>query len=668
MQTKPQSSWRRGQRLLAVFTAAGVLASGSAHAQTNSWSYPSGGYWDDFRNWSLGVRPASSQVVLITNAPTKLVTIDSYTSGTYPDSMTVTSLTLSADGGAINTLSLSNAGTSTPLYIQDSLVIGTGGTLLMTNSSLQVGGSAGGSFVLEGTAVISGTNSLSGGIYVGLSTNSAGGFSMTDGLAVFTNGYAVIGFYGSGQATLPMSTLQAGDDSSLPNGVFVGLTSGSQGTLSISGGNYVAPEHVCLGEDAGSTGVVWVTGGQLITTNNYLTTVGGDGVGQFVISNGQVEASSMILATGPGSLGMLTVAGGSATLSGGLVVGNGLSATGIVFITGGQLVVTNQGLVVGGYGAGQVTVSNGVLLARTANVGNSGSPSNTSGSAGTLTIAGGNTAVASNVIAGVFSNANGVIRVTGGNITITNQSGTGQLVVGLTSLGKFVQSGGVVTVDQLLVTNGTNSVFNLASGLFKTKSTAVSNAQAFVVGDGTAAATFHLLGGIHSFADGLRIRNNAVLSGCGTIIGSVLVDAGGTVLTDCGGALTFTGVVTNNGLLQAVNGGVLESYGPVVNNDVIDVISGNTNFHSGFVNNGVVLTADNVPRIVSISVVGSNVGINFTTFSNLTHVVEYTSNLVSQSWTPLLSLAGWGGVTNVTDPGVAVLTQRFYRIHLQVPP
>src|SRR5439155_2133 len=119
----------------------------------------------------------------------------------------------------------------------------------------------------------------------GLSTNSAGSFSMLDGQAVFTNGYTVIGFYGSGQVSLSKGTLLAGDDSSLPNGVFVGLTSGSQGALSIGGGICLAPVHLCLGDDAGATGVVWVTGGQLILTGDYLTTVAGDGAGQLVISN-----------------------------------------------------------------------------------------------------------------------------------------------------------------------------------------------------------------------------------------------------------------------------------------------------------------------------------------------------------------------------------------------
>jgi hypothetical protein len=282
------------------------------------------------------------------------------------------------------------------------------------------------------------------------------------------------------------------------------------------------------------------------------------------------------------------------------------------------------------------------------------------------------------------------------SITVTNQAGKGQLVIGASGLGTFTQSGGTVTVDRLSATNAffttnviltgsdfissieprwtqvvTNffySTVSINSGLFNTKSTTVSNTQTFVIGDGIGAANFHLLGGVHSFANGVRVRNNAVLSGCGTIIGSVVVDAGGSVLAGCGGTLTFTGVITNNGILHANNGSVLESYNEVVNNGVIDVVDGNTNFHSGFVNNGVVVTADNIPRIISISRFGSDVTISFTTFSNLRHFVEYSTDLTSQSWAPFSSFIGSCGMTNVTDAGAAALPQRFYRIHLQVPP
>src|ERR1039457_859070 len=217
----------------ALVSVSSIALPGSSQAQTNSWANSSGGYWDDFRNWSLGVRPASPQFVLITNAPTKLVTLDSYTSSNYPVSLTITSLTVSATAGLTNTLFLSNAGTTTPLSIQDSLAILSGGVLLMTNSSVQVGGANGGSFILEGTAALSGTNSFSGGVYIGLSTNSFGSLSVLNGQVVFTNGYKVIGFYGSGQAVFANGTVQAGDDQSLPNGVFLGLNPGSQGTLSI---------------------------------------------------------------------------------------------------------------------------------------------------------------------------------------------------------------------------------------------------------------------------------------------------------------------------------------------------------------------------------------------------------------------------------------------------
>src|SRR5437016_14557261 len=118
-------------------------------------------------------------------------------------------------------------------------------------------------------------------------------------------------------------------------------------------------------------------------------------------------------------MGALTVAGGTATFSGGLMVGEGLRATGSVFITGGQLVVTNQNMVIGSYGVGQMTVSNGLLLAQAMNIGNSTGPATTNGvvvtqggSVGTLTIAGGTIAGRSNVIAGVLSDTTGMIQIT----------------------------------------------------------------------------------------------------------------------------------------------------------------------------------------------------------------------------------------------------------------
>ena len=438
--------------------------------------------------------------------------------------------------------------------------------------------------------------------------------------------------------------------------------------------------------------------------------VGSYGVGQMTVSDGVLLARSVNVGdSGPpsnttSSVGMLMIAGGTTAVASDIAAAVFSNANGLIQVSGGFLSVTNQSssgqIVVGQQGSGSLSQGGGVIIVDRLTVGGGGSnvvfgistnvitgaglgQTILSGglfttrtleiglgakSQGTLTVDGGSISVASNAVIGVATNGVGVLQIVNGALFVTNQTGTAQLVVGQQGQGNFGQSGGASTVDSLLVRNFTNSVFHLNSGLFNTKSTIVSNSQVFAVGDGVNTATYHLLGGIHAFSKGIRIRNNATLSGCGTIIANVLVDAGGTVLTDCGGTLTFAGIVTNNGSMIAVSGGTLESYDTVVNNGVIDVIDGQTNFHAGFLNNGVVLTADDIPRIISITLAGSDVGVNFTTFSNLTHVVEYTSDIVSQSWTTLLSLTGSGGMTNATDPGAAVLTQRFYRIHLEVPP
>lgn len=826
----------------------------NASAQTNSWISSGIGFWQDATSWSLGLAPGSTQSALITNMGNNTILIDSSTTGGYPGTMTVSDLILAGQGGAGNTLLVDSIGTNTPLHILNSFIVNPGAELLAVNSALLVDNAAGGAVDVEGTTGLSGTNILSGGLYVGFATNATASVSAIDGMTVFTNGYVTVGFYGSAQLTLLGGTLQTEDDPSLPigvslgssgtvsnewtttnnfslfNGLFVGFGPGSQGTLSIPGGTLLVPEHLSFGEDTGSSGQLSLNGGQLIATNNYLMTIGGNATGQVVVSSGQLVASYLIVGDAAGSSGTLTIAGGTVNIWGAMVLGQGQglsqsptssviqaqTATGSVFITGGQLTVTNQGvsvsgfgtgqlpLTIGDFGVGQMTLSNGSLLAQSVIVGNCensqgtltiaggtasvastltagahgyiGTATNANGSGvievtggtltvtnqsgtgllalgplgngslvqngglvqvdqitiasgiasnilssgprtniyvtvglgqatisngtllaqsasvgvgspGTLTIAGGMVSLSSNLSVGLASNAIGVVQISGGNLYATNQSGTAQLVVGLAGFGSFAQSGGVVTVDQLLVTNGTVNVvsnlvvqplwapvtngtystFSLGSGVFNTGATMVSNALPFFVGDGIDSATYHLLGGIHTFANGVEVRSNAVLSGCGTVNANVVVDDGGAIVADCGGTLTFTGVVTNNGSWTALNGTVLESYGPVVNNGLINALNGSTNFHAGFVNNGTVVDQNDLPKIISVSPIGNNLQIQFTTITNLTHILEYTSNLVTGAWASLTNLTGTGGNMSVTDSGALNQTQRFYRVHLVVP-
>jgi hypothetical protein len=81
--------------------------------------------------------------------------------------------------------------------------------------------------------------------------------------------------------------------------------------------------------------------------------------------------------------------------------------------------------------------------------------------------------------------------------------------------------------------------------------------------------------------------------------------------------------------VNAVNGSTLESYGSVVNNGLINILSGHTNFHAGFINNGLVLDADSIPQIVSILITGHDVEIRFTTSAGATYIPEYRTNTTS---------------------------------------
>jgi hypothetical protein len=286
-------------------------------------------------------------------------------------------------------------------------------------------------------------------------------------------------------------------------------------------------------------------------------------------------------------------------------------ATGAVWITGGQLTVTNDYCIIGNSGVGQMSISNGTVTAADVFVGNSSNPT----SSGTLTLA-----------------------------------------------------GGTLTVDSLIAQNGANGVFTFNAGMLTSSGASVNNSQLFAVGDGTDAATYQLNGGVHSFANNMEIRHNALLTGCGTVTGNVVVDSGGTVFANCGGKLTFTGAVTINGTMRAINGSILEAYGAVVNNGTIDIINGGvTNFHSGFTNNGTVLDSKSV-RISQASKAAQDFVVQIPSVAGHTYQLQFTTSLAPANWTNTgASQPGTNGVLTFTDPGGAANPQRFYRVDVTAP-
>jgi hypothetical protein len=146
----------------------------------------------------------------------------------------------------------------------------------------------------------------------------------------------------------------------------------------------------------------------------------------------------------------------------------------------------------------------------------------------------------------------------------------------------------------------------LNGGVLQARNMTVSNGAPFVVGDGTDPATLELQGGTFFFANGLVISNNATVTGCGTILGTI--SNFGSLATNCGPT-------------------------------------------------GVVITA--------VKRTGTTATVFFTTLTGSNHVLEYKNALTDNAWTAILpGVIGAGSVASEVDTN-ATVPRRFYRILVQ---
>ena len=461
-------------------------SAGAGHIDptANNWIDGSG-KWEGAANWSLLRAPSTNDSAnYITLGDSITVTIDAATANSS-GTLTISNLVLAGSACATNTLLLSNAGTITRLRVLNSLTNGIGGIVSITNSTVQVDGLSGGAFVNDGSVILNtgaivatnvvtkigqtnggsltvndgrmllstvliggtagaqgtltvagGTNTLSSQLRIGESF-STGTVWVTGGQLATTNAATSLGvFNGVAQMTVSNGTW-------LASIVSVGVSS-SQGTLTFAGGTNILSSEMRVSNDSNSTGTVWLTGGQL-TVSNAISYVGYSGVGQMTVSNGTWQASTVDVGLNPGSRGTLTIVGGTSTLRGALQIGAFGGSAGTVWLTGGELAVTDSYTEVGYSGVGRMTVSNGAWRARYVIV------AEQFNALGTLTIAGGTTSVSSNLTIGNFTcSATGLVTVAGGQLDVTNGSGTAVLEVlsGLVTL-----NSGTLTIDRLVITN-----------------------------------------------------------------------------------------------------------------------------------------------------------------------------------------------------------------------
>src|ERR1043166_4455507 len=189
----------------------------------NSWASSTGGKWESASDWSLTAAPSGRDTQnFLTNATTKIVTIDATTSGSFPSTMTISNLTVSAPSGSTNTLFLDNAGLTTPLRMRNDFTVSNGGAVVVQNSTISADDTATGAGIVNGL---------------------------------------MIGESGRGHMLIEGGTVQGND-------IIIGVNPGSQGTLTQAGGITTLSGAVRLGYFNGGTGNVLVTGGQILVTNS----------------------------------------------------------------------------------------------------------------------------------------------------------------------------------------------------------------------------------------------------------------------------------------------------------------------------------------------------------------------------------------------------------------
>jgi T5SS/PEP-CTERM-associated repeat protein len=626
---------------------------------TNSWLSPTSGKWEAGFDWSAGPPSIIQPAVYVTNASSKTVTIDVITAIAYTNTLTISNLTVSGPGGSTNTLLLNAMGASAPLQVVSNLNVNTGGIVSVTNSALEI----------DSSGAIPVTN----GLFIGI--NSAGeqlsihGGQVSDDRSWLgynsSSGNNAVLVTGSGSVWSNSSILEVGVNGSgnsltITNGGVVYSNGGAVGNSSSANNNSVlVTGSGSVWSNADELYLGYAGSGNSLTLANGGIMYDGDGyIGENIVAN-----NNTVLVTDPGSVW----SNAGSLLLGLFGAGNSLTITnGAVVMVGGE--EADIGVFQASSSNNLVTVSgNGAVcdILGTLIVGDQASGNQ-------VVIGTGGSVVASQAYVSISIAAqlnDNVIQVNGGSLFVTNALGTGALVVGYgVASGSLILNSGSVTVNQLALTNGANSVIAFNAGTLASGGTFVTNNQLFVVGDGTDAATFQLNGGIHSFANNLEISSNAFLIGCATIEGNVTIDPGGTVLANCGGMLTFTGIVTNNGTMQAVDGSVLQAYGLVVNNGVINVINGSTEFLGGLVNNGVVLTETDV-QISSITRSGNNITIQIPSVNDATYQLQFSPSLKPTNWTDVgASQGGTGGVLTFGDSGGATNRPgRFYRIDITLP-
>ncbi|TCK30414.1 outer membrane autotransporter protein [Ancylobacter aquaticus] len=621
-------AFRRGLLLSSALISALSLAAPASHAEP----LPANPYWNGAVD-----QPGGAEVVggagTWNAANTNWTDAAGATAGTWDGALAI----FAGTGGAVSVAGAPGVISVTGMQFDvdgyalsgDSITLaaisGQTGISVATDASATIGSALIGTTGLEkigdGTLVLSGNNTYSGGTTASAGTLEFTGNNTLGGDMVASNG-SLIFSGGTSTAQAPIIGSDAGTSGSLTvtgestslalsseQGVLVGNY--GTGTMTISDGATVTAIRVSLGSEVGGDGTATVTGaGSNLTLQEGLV-VGSDGAGTLTISDGGAASAVFVaVGSGDGSSGSLTVTGEDSTVtsSGGVTVGG----SGV-----GAMTISHGGSVTGTYGViGQyaTVMSTATVTGAGSSWTNSGSltiGANT-GAKGTLTVAAGGKVSSTSAALGSYRGSQGIVTVTGAGSTLDLAGGS--FTVGVAGEGIVtVAAGGTVLsgyVTMALSEYGTGAITVTGAGsLWDAGTNSVSmgsygtNASITVEDGGTmAASSFYqdyspgtrsitLDGGTlratatqSYFLSGFDAGDVTLAAGGGTIdsngfdIGADSVLGGEGALTKTGtGTLTLTGAntytggtVISGGTLQIGNGRAAGSIlGDVTNNSVL---------------------------------------------------------------------------------------------------
>ncbi|MDB6129863.1 MAG: hypothetical protein JWM04_970, partial [Verrucomicrobiales bacterium] len=358
----------KGAPVLLGFAVAATLAFCSvapAEGQvlTNSWTNLTSGFWDS-PNWSVSI-PSARQVLYITNAGNKTITLDRLTALNTPESLSITALNLSGSLSNTNRVVISTPTPTNVFSISKTLKIGQGGELAIDTGSL----------LLKSTNTTATTSTIDG-VLTSQNGNLTFGGTGGDSLTVGSTGSGLLSFHGQ---------LSAG-------AVQLGVNSGAKGNIIQDSGATPTSQlfSLVLGVNSGSTGSYSLATGSLAVSGT--TTVGLLGEGLFSAGPGaDLFSSQLLVGQNRGAHGVFSMNGATnrtinlvsvgnrgvgeinqngGLFSGGVVqIGNGagaLGAMGSYNLQGGSFSTTDLEIGLGGVGkflgnGGTVTATKAVI-------------------------------------------------------------------------------------------------------------------------------------------------------------------------------------------------------------------------------------------------------------------------------------------------------------------